>query len=258
MDGQFIYLADAQRGALRRMDLNGGLETLAQTPRADDVVWDEAALYWVHFDGISTMPATGGAPTLLVAEQLAGGGAFALDSTHVYWVDRAQGTLSKKPRAGGTAARLASGLIQPTSVAVDGMRAYVTTYSESEVLSVPLEGGAFPTTHASGLMVPHAIVAHTTGVYWGNRAGGTIMRLPLGGGAPQIFDRGQNPEVLVFGRDALYWLSYSVNGFIQKVPLDGSAPSRLATGIGLGKSLAVTDNCVYWVDSLGNVMHVKR
>jgi hypothetical protein len=185
------------------------------------------------------MPLTGGTPTLIAAVGQAWTGAFVLDPPFLYWVNRSAGTVAKTFDAGGPLVGLGSGLDQPTSIAADSVKVYVTTYT-GVVVSIPIAGGA-PTVHSSGLRVPH-----------------TIMRMAPGGGTPEVFDNGQNPEVLVFGGDALYWLSYTVNGFIRKVPLDGSARTVIASGISLGKSLAATENCVYWVTADGAVRHVKR
>jgi hypothetical protein len=257
VDGPYIYLADAQRGAIRRMDLNGNVETLAVADLADSVRLDGSALYWKQLVGISTMPASGGTSTLLVAERFNGEGAFTLDSTYLYWVSTSAGTVSKILRTGGGRVELAAGIDQPTSIGVDASHAYVTSYGGGNVLRIAVAGGS-PVSYASGMMVPDALVVHATGVYWGNRSAGGIMRMPLGGGTPETFDSGHSPQALVFRGDVLYWLSYSTSGFVRKVPLDGSLRSEIATDIPLARSLAVSDNCVYWADLDGAIMYVRR
>jgi hypothetical protein len=215
-----------------------------------------SALYWRHLHGFSTMPASGGTPTLLVDELFNGEGAFTLDATHLYWVKDSAGTVSKIPRAGGARVQLASGVDEPASIAVDATDAYVTAHGGS-VLRIPLAGG-LPVAYGSGLMTPDAIVVHATGVYWGNLGGGTVMRMPLGGGTPQTFDSGHNPKSLAFGGDALYWLSYSTSGFIRKVALDGSSRRDIANDVSLASRVAVSDKCVYWADVNGVIMYVSR
>jgi hypothetical protein len=256
VDGRYVYLADAQRGAILRMDLSGKVETLVISDLADGIVLVGSALYWRHLHGISTMPASGGTPTLLVDELFNGEGAFALDATYLYWVKQSAGTVSKIPRGGGARVQLAAGIDEPASIAVAASDAYVTSYGGS-VLRIPLAGG-LPISYGSGLMAPDAIVVHATGVYWGNLAGDTVMRMPLGGGTPETFDSGHNPKSLVFGGDALYWLSYSTSGFIRKVALDGSSRSDIATDIPLAWRIALSDKCVYWTDGNGVIMYVSR
>jgi hypothetical protein len=48
----------------------------------------------------------------------------------------------------------------------------------------------------------------------------------------------------------VYWTAgHSGHGVVMKVPLDGGAPTRLASGLSSPTSIAVDDTSVYWADA---------
>lgn len=49
---------------------------------------------------------------------------IALDTTHVYWVDRGSGLIRRAPKGGGTAETLASGQSSPFAIAVNSRAVY--------------------------------------------------------------------------------------------------------------------------------------
>ena len=136
---------------------------------------------------------------------------------------------------GGNVASLATGLISPWDVAVDGANAYwVENFSGGAVKQAPLGGGAIITL-SSGLNEPVAIAIDSTNVYWIERNGGgsagTVKMIAKGISTPAAC---YDPMVpLTVGASAMsdsicqgYYQQYSfpiLSGNIYKVTITPSA-----------------------------------
>jgi len=114
-------------------------------------------------------------------------GAIALDASNVYWTMPAgtvagAGALAKMPLAGGTSpTSLASGLSEPSNLALDGTHIYFASRQDGTVMKLPLAGGT-PTILASKQRLPSAVAVDGTSVYWTNYGGsttptGSVMKL---------------------------------------------------------------------------------
>jgi hypothetical protein len=156
---------------------------------------DATNVYWTDFGNpgaVSKVSIQGGKTTRLATGHVAEG--IAVDATNVYWVDsggQSPGALMTLPIRGGTARALATGLAEPTGLAIDSTNAYITTgFSSSSpgtILRVPLTGGSV-TVLADGQDQPSGIAVDATSVYWttlanspldpqASTARGTIMKL---------------------------------------------------------------------------------
>jgi hypothetical protein len=104
---------------------------------------------------------------------------LAVDATHVYWADAAQGMVLKLAKQGGVATPVAMGQAEPSGVAVgDGVLCWTNT-GDGTVRKVPVVGGALVTL-ASAQASPRSVTiagghAYFTTDEW-------LMRVPLSGG----------------------------------------------------------------------------
>jgi len=87
--------------------------------------------------------------------------------------------------------------------------------------------GGVSTTLASGQNVPFGIVVDATTVYWTNYAGGTVMKVPIGGATPTTLASGQNsPYGIAVDATSVFWTTYT-GGAVMSVPTGGGTPTEL-------------------------------
>jgi hypothetical protein len=154
-------------------------------------------------------------PTGSAVETLATGGEprwMAIDDSHVYWVSLPGG----------------SG-------------------SDGTIMRVAKTGGT-PETLASGETDPVEIAVDGTYVYWARSTGGTIVRVPRGGGT--IATVATTPNVRGFAVDTThaYW-TYNNGGIggVSRQPLAGGNVEPLVTGVlGIGRTPALDATDVYY------------
>jgi hypothetical protein len=70
---------------------------------------------------------------------------------------------------------------------------------------------------ASGQTYPMYIALEATSVYWTNYTGGTVMKVPTGGGTPTTLASGQTlPHDIAIDATSVYWTNYS-DGTVMKL-----------------------------------------
>jgi sugar lactone lactonase YvrE len=102
-----------------------------------------------------------------------------------------------------------------------------------------------------------------TSVYWTTYNGGTVMRVPIGGGTATTLASGQNvPAGIGVGPGAAFWVNqgvppaYATGGSVGQAPLDGGTASTLAPANDPG-GIAVDSANVYWTNNnSGTVMKI--
>jgi len=137
VDADHLYWSTEALGALLRMPLAGGaVETIfLQGLYSSNLAFDADRVYWANADKRALMSvAKGGGEASLVAEDVAGG--VAVDAGFVYFIG-AGGTVDRAGKDGSGRVALASGLVAPTEVAVDGDRVYVIDTGLEAVLRLP-------------------------------------------------------------------------------------------------------------------------
>lgn len=210
---------------------------------------------------------------------------IAIDATWVYWTNSWGGEVRKAPLAGGAPVDLATGLATPMGIAVDAAFAYVAT--KNSVVKLPLSGGApivLDASPATGVAVnathvywasnqslkrvtldgssvevvaPSAGVGHlaldATHVYWTSESDGSVRRVPLAGGTPEVLASGQlDPQHLTLDGDQVYFANFADDGFINNDK--GSVMSVKKNGTGLQvvdsklnhPAAVAADGTVYW------------
>jgi formylglycine-generating enzyme required for sulfatase activity len=114
-------------------------------------------------------------------------------------------------------------------------------------------GGGTPTALASGQGYPYDIAVDATTVYWTNNSGGTVMKVPTGGGTPTALASGQNAGYGI-AVDATSVYWTTSGGTVMKVPMDGGTPTTLASGQNAPNYIAVDATSVYWTNQNGNTV----
>jgi hypothetical protein len=272
-------------GALMKVPTRGGKTTTVvsgQSPSGLAIAGTN--LYWTNYgtfvsastnytlNTVMTVPISGGDPATLVSGQTGPEG-IAVDATNVYWANSTvSGTVMKLPLGGGTPITLTSGLDFPGSIAVDATNVYWMNQGTSgradgyaRLMTVPIKGGT-PTTLASAdrMAASGGIAVDAKSVYWvysmwiyaaapgggGVFSGpstctGTVVKVPIAGGAPTTLASGQfcpGGQIAV-DATAVYWVT---DGSVMAVPLAGGTPITLASGQNANGGLAIDATSVYW------------
>ena len=163
----------------------------------------------------------------------------------------------------GCLVTLASGLSDPTAVAIDSQNVYWIDNGGGGVMKVPIGGGATTTLapQGQGPNVPSdSIAVDGTSVYWvqpgasGSATSGIVGSVGTAGGDAGAFAALQNtPYAIAVDAQNVYWVDYLPTnaGTVMKQPLTGfRVATALATGVIDPNWIAVDDTNVYYNSSI--------
>jgi hypothetical protein len=223
--------------------IGGGTPTTLATGQNDPfaIAVDDESVYWTDFaEGhVMKVPKRGGTPTTLASGQEYAQ-AIAVDATSAYWLVGPNlpgegpppevgdpGFVMRVALDGGTPVTLASGQFAPIGIAVDATSVYWLVFGEggstTVVMKAPLAGGT-PEALATGeLAFPAGITVDCASVYWvadGKGFGGTVMRVPIGGGTATTLASGQEtPMGIAVNGTSVVWGDFG-GGTVMRAPLE--------------------------------------
>jgi hypothetical protein len=282
--GVYAYVLDGEpeTRALVRRRPDGIVETLAVSPRIEQLALDDERVYWVGEDGVQTVAKAGGpveslAPrdwTLIPPTTGPSRWSLAVDGDEVFFsIDDGIGRVSRRGGAAELLADVPSGR-GATLVGVDPdevwwlelVPAEGDELSTTDVLATPRAGGASRRvlTGLTGLM---AMVVDDEGVYWvsGTEGRGAIHRASKSAGdavtlavdVPVYYE-----HALEVDGASLFWLEYphGLHGpmRVRMMPKSGGgAPETIAEPFPTANKLLLDDCHVYWAqDGMRSVARV--
>jgi hypothetical protein len=155
-------------GQLMSMPVGGGTPSLLHEFDSLGLTAGASSLYWVEDVGVMGMPLSGGPVTTLVSGQQDGVSAFALDDSYFYW------------------------------------SVYGSSIDTQDLHQVPIAGGADKVIASASSF--SSIASDAKSVYWTNDKDGTVVGMPVGGGAATTLASGRaSPGGLVLDSGCLYW-----------------------------------------------------
>jgi len=132
---------------------------------------------------------------------------------------------------------------------VDGADVYWSTGNGSNNTGSVMTmplAGGAPATLASGQFNPRAIAVDAASVYWTALASAAVMQVALGGGTPSTLASSMSPGLAV-DATSVYYVDEIV-GTVMKVPIGGGTPIVLASGQSSPHCIALDATSVYWTN----------
>lgn len=262
--GDSLYwLLDAiGQGAVMKMAIGGGAPVAVAKGlvQPSSLQIDASAAYWIAYGdqaGIHKVPLAGGPTTQLVSSSTPMPiQRLALDATHVYFSDVADGSVKKVDKGGGPTVTVHAGLSGPTDLAIDELGVYVIESGDSgAIVRLPLDGGA-PVTLASAQPDPRGLLLTETHVYWFNGGafdgvtqtviGAAVMRAPKSGGAAAAIAPTEGVSAIAVD-DASIWIA--VDDAVLRAPVTGGEALAVAPMQQHPRSVATGGSFIYWTNA---------
>jgi hypothetical protein len=166
-------------------------------------------------------------------------------------------TSQAAPPSQASLVTLAAGQTCPWEMAIDATSVYWTDCGDPTggyVLTVPKAGGGNGIVALATGDRLSGIAVGGSNVYWvastADASSGAIMTVPVGGGMPaRVAPQSGSPSHLAVDSAFAYW-SEDLAAQLVKAPLDGGAPTAVASAPGAFE-FALSDSAVYWLGPQG-------
>src|SRR6185503_6915741 len=204
-------------------------DELATGPFPGGLCWaDDSSIWQANLDGTNIQDLLSAwEPTMGVA----------VDSSHVYWINRNTGAVRRANPDGSNLQDLVPGqfALATGGVAVDASHLYWTSYvggpTAGTIRRANLDGSNPQTiVQGEGQDSLFAVAVDASHLYWTNRSQGTVKRADLEGTNPQTLLLGQNqPQAVAVDANYVYWSNLGdQTGAIRRADLvDGANPQVL-------------------------------
>ncbi len=180
VDSTRVFWGNNGNGTLLSTSLSGGPPTVHWTAsgNVNGIGLDASHIYWAAQGSpgnVGRVSISGGFGPVL-ASDLPGPIALAVDAGRLYWADFTQGTIQSLALTGSGVTTIASGQGKPVAIAIDARNIYWANVADGTIVKAPL-GGGIVTVLATGAANPYGIAIDSTSVYWVNHDDGTVNRI---------------------------------------------------------------------------------
>ena len=272
IDATYVYFASFTANLVSRVPKAGGAVQPIATTGVEftrHIAVNATHVFWSAGDSpgtVSRCAVTGcvGAPEIMANPDRPMG--IALDDQFVYWADRNDSALRRKPLAGGAEQHYSDTLNGlPIAIAVGGNAAFSLIDFTGEVDRHELADGAAVVVGNSGAD-GRDLTLDSAFVYWGAGVAlgqdGHIARAPrtASGGVTLVGSAGGEPVALTTDEDKVYWTAWArtadggvTSAALYSCPKTGCGTSRVTVAANqeLPRGIAVDDDAIYFGGAAG-------
>jgi hypothetical protein len=180
--------------------------------------------------------------------------AIAVDSTHVYWLERnngSNGRLAKVSKDGGNVTDLSTDLHNAQNhLAIAGNFLYFGDGKGGGggvIKKVGIDGGTSIIVEGNGLLNLNTAIAVEDGLVYFKNDYDKVLRVSIDGGAVTELGSGE-PSGLAIGDSWIYWTEYS-NGNVMRMPKTGGPGINVAKDTYGAGDLVLDGNYLYWIEN---------
>jgi hypothetical protein len=228
VDGSSVYWTDATY--VKKAAIGGGSASPIITGRSNpawvfsngtSVFWNDTGTSPSFSDSVLMKASVSGAsPTPLASGAVIG--AFAVDSSYVYYIQRTPGVagsgkIMKVAVTGGASTPLASSQPGPYAIATDGSSVYWTNSEDHTLAKTSTSGG--PVTPLASSVLQWGVATDGSYVYYATSTSpNAMMKVSVNGGSATLLASGQNSPVFIkVDSTSLFWTNEADPGQVMKL-----------------------------------------